>query len=220
MLDPPGSVAELNTRAAAWLATVVDVRPHRATGEPPERLRERPPLAPLPRVRYDTARREPRRVGRCHWSTSTAPATVPPELAGELVEVRLPVASTELQIRSAQLAARHTLAAAGQTARDPAHRAASSGWPLAAAGQPATCAPWPTRCRRAPPTSTSARATTRSPPPTLGCATTWTGVRAMTRAAAGQHSSQGLYEQLKDDLGYLAGPGGRAAARPARPGPR
>jgi len=127
-LDPPGSVGELNTRTAAWLATVVDVRPHRVTGEPPaERLaRERPLLAPLPRVRYDTARREPRRVGRVPLvDVDGARYSVPPELAGQLVEVRLPVASTELQIRSGgQLAARHTLAAAGQTAWDPAHRAA------------------------------------------------------------------------------------------------
>jgi hypothetical protein len=98
------------------------------TGEPPaERLaRERPLLAPLPRVRYDTARREPRRVGRVPLvEVDGARYSVPPELAGQLVEVRLPVASTELQIRSGgQLAARHTLAAAGQTAWDPAHRAA------------------------------------------------------------------------------------------------
>jgi hypothetical protein len=51
--------------------------------------------------------------------------SVPPELAGQLVELRLPVASTELEIRSGgQLVARHPLAAGGQTVWDPAHRAA------------------------------------------------------------------------------------------------
>jgi hypothetical protein len=66
VLASPGSIGELNTRAARWLATVVHPRPHRVTGEPPAArlLREQPLLAPLPRVRYDTARREPRVVPR------------------------------------------------------------------------------------------------------------------------------------------------------------
>jgi hypothetical protein len=51
--------------------------------------------------------------------------SVPPELAGQLVEVRLPVQAATLEIRSGgQLVARHPLAAAGQTAWDPGHRAA------------------------------------------------------------------------------------------------
>jgi hypothetical protein len=128
VLDPPGSVGELNARAAAWLAEVVHVRPHRVTGEPPaERLaRERPLLAPLPRVRYDTARREPRRVGRVPLvECDGARYSVPPEFAGQLVELRLPVASATLEVRAGgQVVARHALAAAGQTAWDPAHRAA------------------------------------------------------------------------------------------------
>jgi hypothetical protein len=128
VLDPPASIGELNTRAARWLAAVVHPRPHRVTGEPPaDRLaRERPLLAPLPRVRYDTARREPRRVGRVPLvEVGGARYSVPPELAGQLVELRLPVASTELEIRSGgQLVARHTPTAAGQTVWDPAHRAA------------------------------------------------------------------------------------------------
>jgi hypothetical protein len=128
VLDPPGSVAELNILAARWLATVVHPRPHRVTGEPPrDRLdREQPLLAPLPRVRYDTARREPRRVGRVPLvDVDGAHYSVPPELAGRLVEVRLPVQAATLEIRSGgQLVARHPLAAAGQTAWDPAHRAA------------------------------------------------------------------------------------------------
>jgi IstB-like ATP binding protein len=123
VLDPPGSVGELNTRAARWLTAVVDARPHRVIGEPPaERLvRERPLLAPLPRMRYDTARRQPRRVGRVPLvEVDGARYSVPPELAGQLVEVRLPMASATMEIRSGgQLVARHRLAAAGRTAWDP-----------------------------------------------------------------------------------------------------
>lgn len=37
-LDPPGSIAELNTRARRWLDLYVDPRPHRTTNDP-----ERPP---------------------------------------------------------------------------------------------------------------------------------------------------------------------------------
>jgi hypothetical protein len=51
--------------------------------------------------------------------------SVPPELTGQLVEVRLPVASTRLEIRSGgQLVARHALVDPGQTVWDPAHRTA------------------------------------------------------------------------------------------------
>jgi hypothetical protein len=128
IFDPPGSVGELNTRAARWLATVVHQRPHRVTGEPPtQRLtRERPLLAPLPGVRYDTALRQPRRVGRVPLvEVDGARYSVPPQFAGQLVEVRLPVASTGLEIRSGgQLVARHALVGGGQTAWDPTHRAA------------------------------------------------------------------------------------------------
>jgi transposase len=128
VLAPPASIGELNTRAAAWLAAVVHPRPHRVTGEPPrDRLdRERPLLCPLPRLRYDTARREPRRVGRVPLvEVDGACYSVPPDLTGQLVEVRLPVASTRLEIRSGgQLVARHALVDPGQTVWDPAHRAA------------------------------------------------------------------------------------------------
>jgi transposase len=127
-LDPPGSIGELNTRAAAWLAAVVHPRPHRVTGQPPadQLARERSLLAPLPRLRYDTARREPRRVGRVPLvEVDGARYSVPPGLAGQLVEVRQPVAAGELEIRlGGQLVARHRLAVAGQTLWDPAHRAA------------------------------------------------------------------------------------------------
>ena len=179
VLDPPGSVGELNLRAARWLAAVVHPRSHRVTGEPPaERLdRERPLLAPLPRVRYDTARREPRRVGRVPLvELDGAHYSVPPELAGQLVEVRLPVQAATLEVRGGgQLLARHALVDPGQTAWDPAHRAALERLAWVAAGRPATCGRWPTRRRHAPSNWSSARATTRSPPPTWPPATTWTG---------------------------------------------
>src|SRR5579875_3554577 len=56
-LDPPGSIAELNTRARRWLDLYVDPRPHRVTKEAPrDRLaREVELLGPLPRARFDTA---------------------------------------------------------------------------------------------------------------------------------------------------------------------
>ncbi len=63
-LAPPGSIAELNVRATKWLEAFVNPRPHRVTGEAP-RVRLEAELAllgPLPRARYDTARREPRVV--------------------------------------------------------------------------------------------------------------------------------------------------------------
>jgi DNA replication protein DnaC len=106
----------------------VHPRPHRVTGQPPaDRLdREQPLLGPLPGGRYDTARREPRRVGRVPLiEVDGARYSVPPELAGQLVELRLPVAATTLEIRcGGQVIARHTLAGAGQTVWDPAPRAA------------------------------------------------------------------------------------------------
>jgi len=59
----PGSLAELNARAEAWLNRRVHQVPHRVTGVPPaERLQvDRTLLVPLPRRRYDTAYVEARR---------------------------------------------------------------------------------------------------------------------------------------------------------------
>jgi transposase len=128
VLDPPASLAELNTRATRWLATHVHPRPHRVTGEPPQQrwAREQPLLVPLPRVRYDTARREPRRVGRIPLvEFDGAHYSVPPALAGHLVEVRLAVEAAELEIRAGgRLVARHALATPGMTRWAPDHRAA------------------------------------------------------------------------------------------------
>jgi IstB-like ATP binding protein len=192
------------------------------TGEPPcDRLeRERPLLGRLPRVRYDTARREPRRVGRVPLvEVDGARYSVPPELAGQLVEARLPVASSMLEVRSGgQLVASHTLAAAGQTAWDPAHRAALERQALGRRR--------PARHLRAvtdplPPCTAELElgpGDYQVATPTWRCAMTSTAVSAHDWAVS--HDPSGLYEQLKDDLGSSSSPGGRAAAHPARPGPR
>jgi len=127
-LHPPASIAELNHRVPAWLDAHVHARPHRVTGEAPrDRLaREQPLLAPLPRVRYDTAYRAPRRVGRVplvEWGG--AHYSAPPALAGQLVEVRLEVEATQLEIRAGgQVIARHQLAGPGTSRWDPTHKQA------------------------------------------------------------------------------------------------
>jgi hypothetical protein len=131
VLTPPSSIGELNTRAARWLATVVDPRPHRVTGEPPAArlVRERPLLGPLPRVRYDTARREPRVVPRVPLVEFDGVAySVPPELIRQVVEVRLPVGATTLEVHAAggRIIARHQLAPAGSPpVWDPTHKQAA-----------------------------------------------------------------------------------------------
>lgn len=128
-LDPPASIDELNTRTGRWLGDYVHPRPHRVTGVPPaERLlAEAPLLGPLPRARFDTARREPRvvsppipliEVDRVSYS-------VPPALVGTTVEVRLPVDKGLVEIWSkGTLVVAHRLApAGGAPVWDPTHRA-------------------------------------------------------------------------------------------------
>jgi hypothetical protein len=67
--------------------------------------------------------------------------SVPPQLAGQLVEVRLPVQASTLEIRSGgQLVACHALAATGQTTWDPAHRAQVERLALHRRRPAATCA--------------------------------------------------------------------------------
>jgi hypothetical protein len=61
---------------------------------------ERQLLASLPPVRFDTARREPRKVGRTpliEWDTVCYSA--PPELAGKVIEVRQSVTERVLELR-------------------------------------------------------------------------------------------------------------------------
>jgi len=129
-LDPPGDIGELNRRAEAWLARYAHAVMHRTTKvRPDERFRiEQPLLARLPRVRFDTARREPRRVGRVpmiEWDAVFYSA--PPAVAGQVIEARQPVASSTLELRFAgRLIAIHRLVAPGSEPQWlPEHRAAA-----------------------------------------------------------------------------------------------
>jgi transposase len=131
VLDPPASIGELNTRAARWLASYVHPRPHRVTGEPPwDRLhREQPLLGPLPRSRYDTARREPRVVGRVPLvQVDGVWYSVPPRFIRQVVEVRLPVGSAILEVHAAggRSIARHQVRPAGSPpVWEPSHKQAT-----------------------------------------------------------------------------------------------
>jgi hypothetical protein len=129
-LDPPADVGELNRRVGPWLAAHVHAVVHRSTGVAPEvRFRsEGPLLGPLPPMRFDTARREPRRVGRVpmvEWDGVFY--STPPEAAGQLVEARAAVDSGLLQLRlGGALVAEHRIVAAGSDPQWlPEHRAAA-----------------------------------------------------------------------------------------------
>ncbi len=138
----PGSIGELNARAAAWLRTEVHARPHRVTGvAPAERLAaEQPLLAPLPRIRYDTARIEPRRVGSPVplVEVDGVPYSVPPQFVGTVVEIRLPVDAGVLEIKAhGMVVATHAIAPPGSEAVwDPAHRKAAEALALAPNARP------------------------------------------------------------------------------------
>jgi transposase len=139
---PPGSVAELNARAAGWLAAEIHTRPHRVTGVPPavQLAAERPLLAPLPRTRYDTARIEPRRVGAPIplVEVDGVAYSVPPNLVGTAVEVRLPVDAGILEIRAhGSVVATHDIAPPGSPpVWDPGHRRAAEALALAPHARP------------------------------------------------------------------------------------
>ena len=101
-LDPPADIAELNRRAARWLHVYFHPVPHGTTGvAPAERfVTEQALLGRLPSVRFDTAARDARRVGRVplvEWGGVFYSA--PPELAGKMVEARQPVAEHRLELR-------------------------------------------------------------------------------------------------------------------------
>lgn len=116
-LDPPEDVSELNRRAVSWLARYVHAAPHGTTKVAPATrfCVEGPLLQALPPVRFDTARRDTRRVGRIpmvEWGTVFYSA--PPELAGKVVEVRQPVGYGVLELRFlGRIVALHALAPAG-----------------------------------------------------------------------------------------------------------
>lgn len=133
----PSSIPELNARASAWLAEQVHTRPHRVTGVPPAvRLEaEHPVLAPLPRIRYDTALVEPRRAGAPVplVEVDRVLYSVPPALRGTMVEVRLPVDAGVLEIRShGSVVATHAVAPPGsEPVWDPVHRRQAEAMALA-----------------------------------------------------------------------------------------
>lgn len=141
VLGPPGSIGELNRRAQGWLAREVHPRPHRVTGvAPAERLEaERSLLAPLPWVRFDTARREPRRVGIPVplVEVDGVAYSAPPRLVGTTVEVRLPVDQGIVEIRAhGRVVATHRTAPAGSPpVWDPVHRREAEAIALAPHGR-------------------------------------------------------------------------------------
>jgi transposase len=128
----PASSDDLNARAAVWLDARVHAVASRTTGERPAlRLEvERPFLTPLPRTRFDTDYVETRRV---HTSfpfvvLDNVRYSVPPQVLGQLVEIRRPVDTCRFEVRWAgQTIATHNLLPAGVTSEvwDPAHREAA-----------------------------------------------------------------------------------------------
>ena len=89
---------------------------------------EKPLLGPLPRLRFDTARKDSRVVGRvplAEWDGVFYSA--PPEAAGHIVEARQAVDSAVLQLRlGGRLIAEHRIAAPGSDPQWLAeHRAAA-----------------------------------------------------------------------------------------------
>lgn len=129
-LDPPEDIGELNRRAALWLDRYFHAVPHGTTKvAPAERLvSERPLLGALAPLRFDTAVRDTRRVGRVplvEWDGVFYSA--PPELAGKLVEVRQPVGYSVLELRFlGEMVALHERASAGAAPQWlPEHKAAA-----------------------------------------------------------------------------------------------
>jgi transposase len=129
-LDPPADVAELNRRALWWLDRYFHSVPHGTTGvAPAERFEtERHVLGRLPAVRFDTAVRDTRRVGRIplvEWDGVMYSA--PPELAAKMIEVRQPIGYWVIELRFlGQLVALHELAPKGSEPQWlPEHRRAA-----------------------------------------------------------------------------------------------
>jgi hypothetical protein len=89
----------------------------------------------MPRARFDTARREPRRVGNPVplVEVDGVAYSAPPELVGTTVEVRIPVDAGDLEIRwLGRTVATHRIAPAGSCpVWDPAHRRAAEAMALA-----------------------------------------------------------------------------------------
>lgn len=109
------SWAHLNQLAERWLAEEADARVHGTVEEVvAERFaRERPALGPLPAQRYDTAYHETRRVSwDGYLEVRGNRYSVPAELAGQPVAVRIGLDDTLAVYAGERLAARHTLQSA------------------------------------------------------------------------------------------------------------
>jgi hypothetical protein len=112
----PADLDELNARAQVWLDQRVHAIPSRATGvAPAERAAVEVEFrAPLPRVRFDTDYVDTRRVHNLvpFISVDGVRYSVPPNVLGQLVEIRRPVDSRVFEVRWAgTVVARHHLAA-------------------------------------------------------------------------------------------------------------
>lgn len=115
---PPADLAELNARAAQWLDERVHAVASRSTGVPPaERAAaEREFRSPLPAVRFDTDYIETRRVHNVlpFVALDGIRYSVPPNVLGQLVEIRRRLDSDVFEVRWAGVVvARHTIAPAG-----------------------------------------------------------------------------------------------------------
>jgi transposase len=129
----PTGLADLNRRAELWLDARVHAVASRTTGEPPAgRLPiERAFLSPLPRVRFDTDYVETRRVHNIvpFIALDGVRYSVPPEIVGQLVEVRRPVDADTFTIRCGgrTVATHHisTVTSPADIVWDPTHRAAT-----------------------------------------------------------------------------------------------
>jgi transposase len=125
---PPASIDELNRRTADWLEHSVHHRPHRVTKvAPAERFKDEIGLlGPLPRLRFDTSRREPRQVGQAvpMIEVDGVSYSVPPALAGQIVQIRLPIDQGIIEVRHrGELQIAHQAAPAGSDpVWDPQHR--------------------------------------------------------------------------------------------------
>ena len=101
----PDSLGELNRRAEHWLNVRVHGVASRSTGELPSArlVVERPFLTTLPRMRFDTDYVETRRVHNIvpFVSVDGVRYSVPPNVLGQLVEVRRHVDADTMEIRHA-----------------------------------------------------------------------------------------------------------------------
>jgi hypothetical protein len=116
----PADLGELNRRAQAWLERRVHAIPSRTTGVPPtERAAlEREFRAPLPAVRFDTDYVETRRVHNIvpFIALDGVRYSVPPNVLGQLVEIRRSVDATTFEVRWAgTVVARHTITTGATT---------------------------------------------------------------------------------------------------------